>query len=199
MDEKRLEILERVSIIYMKYGIKSITMDDLARELAISKKTIYRYFKDKNQLVHSIIEMKIKMDQAICTNNAQQSISAIEEMFSVMRFVMENIGNINPTVFYDLQKYHPHTWKVIEDHKWIFVLNMITKNIERGIKEGVYRKNLITTIIAKQYVVSTDMIMNPSIFPWPEFQFDVLFKEIMEFQLNGMVNEKGRILLSKSL
>ena len=126
MDEKRLEILERVSIIYMKYGIKSITMDDLARELAISKKTIYRYFKDKNQLVHSIIEMKIKMDQAICTNNAQQSISAIEEMFSVMRFVMENIGNINPTVFYDLQKYHPHTWKVIEDHKWIFVLNMIT-------------------------------------------------------------------------
>lgn len=199
MDEKRLEILERVSSIYMKYGIKSITMDDLARELAISKKTIYLYFKDKNQLVHAIIEMKITMEQAICTNNAQQSTSAIDEMFLVTRSVMENMGNINPTVFYDLQKFHPQTWRIIEDHKWVFVLNMITNNIERGINEGVYRKNLITSIIARQYVASIDMTMNVAIFPWPAFQFDVLFKEIMKFQLNGMANEKGRILLSKSL
>jgi len=123
MDEKKLEILERAAAVYMKYGIKSVTMDDLARELGISKKTIYKFFSDKNELVSAIISMKVEMEQAVCSGCAQHAENAIESMMSVTKVVTENIGNINPTVFYDLEKYHSEAWGVIEKHKWSFVLN----------------------------------------------------------------------------
>lgn len=199
MNEKALEILERATQVYMKYGIKSVTMDDLAKELSISKKTIYKYYSDKPELVKAIIEMKVEMDQAICTNSAQQSENAIDEIILISKSVMENIGTINPTVFYDLQKFYPESWRVIHTHKWGYVLNMITVNIERGIKEGLYRKNLNAKIIGKQYVVANDMITNSEIFPWPEFKFEELFKEIIRFQLNGMVNDEGRKHLKEAI
>ncbi|MCO4813590.1 MAG: helix-turn-helix transcriptional regulator [Flavobacteriales bacterium] len=199
MNEKALEILERATQVYMQYGVKSVTMDDLAKELSISKKTIYKYYSDKPELVKAIIELKVEMDQAVCINSAQQSNNAIEEMISISKFVIDTIGSINPTVFYDLQKFYPEAWKIIQTHKWTFVLNMITINIERGIKEGLYRENLNAKIIGKQYVVSNDMITNTKIFPWPEFKFEELFKEIMRFQLNGMVNSEGRKHLKEAI
>ena len=128
MDEKRLEILERATSVYMKFGIKSVTMDDLARELGISKKTIYKYFDDKNDLVKSIIEMKVEMDRAVCINCQQQSENAIDGLINVSKFVVEHVGNVNPTVFYDLQKYYKEAWKIMEKHKWEFVLSMIRQN-----------------------------------------------------------------------
>ena len=141
MDEKKLEILERASAVYMKFGIKSVTMDDLSRELGVSKKTIYKYFADKNDLVKLIIEMKVQMDQAVCINCSNQSENAIEDLINVSKFVIEHVGNVNPTVFYDLQKHYKDAWNIIEKHKWEFVLSMIKDNIERGIKEGIYREH----------------------------------------------------------
>lgn len=191
MDEKRLEILERATAVYLKYGIKSVTMDDLARELGMSKKTIYKYFDDKNDLVKSIIEMKVEMDKAVCINCQQQSENAIDNLISVSKVVIEQVGNVNPTVFYDLQKYYKDAWQVLEEHKWDFVLSMITANIERGIKENIYRSNLKVEIIARLYVASTNDIMNSKIFPWPEFKFQVVFTEMIRHHIKGMANEEG--------
>lgn len=199
MDEKKLEILERATAVYMKFGIKSVTMDDLSRELSMSKKTIYKYFSDKTELVNDIISMKVQMDQALCINSTQQASNAIEDLLSITETVTENIGNINPIVFLDLQKHFPEAWGIIKRHKWDFVLATIQENIKRGIAEGLYRKEINPIIIGRQYVVSMDMIMNPEIFPWSEFRFEDLFTEVMRFQLNGMANEKGRELLKKTL
>ena len=199
MDEKRLEIIERASAVYMKFGIKSVTMDDLSRELGVSKKTIYKYFSDKNNLVKSIIEMKVEMDTAICINCSQQSENAIEELISVSKFVLEHFGNINPTVFYDLQKHYKDAWKILEDHKWHFVLNMIKTNIERGIKEGVYRDDLHVGVIARLYVASIENIMNSEIFPWPEFKFQEVFSEMIRLHLNGIANEAGIKYLKQTM
>lgn len=199
MDEKKLEILERASLVYMKYGIKTVTMDDLARELGISKKTIYKYFEDKNDLIRSIIELKTEMDKAICINCMQYSENAIDDLFSLSQVVIEHFNSINPTVFYDLRKYHPDAWEIMEEHKWKFVLEMISDNIKRGIKEGLYRKELNSEILSRLYVASTDAVLNASIFPWPEFKFQEVFSEMIELQLNGMVNEKGKKYLEQKL
>ncbi len=199
MEDKKTEIIDRTSAVYMRNGIKSVTMDDLARELGISKKTIYKHFEDKDDLVFSIIKKKISEEKQMCQISRDQSSNAIEEMIAVNKSVVENIGQINPSVFYDLQKYHIDSWKIIDNHKWNFVLEMMINNINRGKNEGVYRDDINPEIIGRQYVVSTDMIMNPEIFPWPAFKVDNLFNEIMRFQLNGMVNEKGRIILNKAL
>lgn len=199
MDEKRLEILERASAVYMKYGIKSVTTDDLARELGISKKTIYVHFNDKNDLVKSIIELKIEMDKAICLNCVQNSENAIDDLIQTGRLIADHIGNVNPTVFYDLQKYHADAWQIMETHKWDFVLNMIRDNIRRGIDEGIYREDVDVEVVSRLYVGSTDLILGGDAFPWPEFTFDRLFKEMVRLHILGMANAKGIKYLNKKL
>lgn len=191
MDEKRLEILERATAVYLKYGIRSVTMDDLAKELAISKKTIYKYFEDKNDLVKSIIELKVQMDQALCLNSVQQSENAIDDLINLSKLVIEHLNNVNPTVFYDLRKHYPDAWEVMTLHKWEFVLNQIRNNIQRGIDEGIFRQNLDVEVTARLYVGSTDMILSGEVFPWPEFKFQRVFTEMIRFHLRGMANEKG--------
>ncbi|MDX2362023.1 MAG: TetR/AcrR family transcriptional regulator [Crocinitomicaceae bacterium] len=197
MDEKKLEILERASHVYMKYGIKSVTMDDLARELGISKKTIYKYFEDKNDLVSTIIELKTEMDKAICMNYQQYAENAVDDLVNLIRLVVEHFNNVNPTVFYDLKKYHADAWEIMEKHKWSFVQSMIADNIRRGIEEGLYREGINAEIISKLYVSATDSIMDGGIFPWPEFKFQQVFSELIFFQLHGMVNDEGRKILNK--
>jgi TetR/AcrR family transcriptional regulator, cholesterol catabolism regulator len=177
--------------VFMKFGIKSVTMDDIARELAVSKKTIYKLFSDKNDLVRSIIEHKVELDRAECLHFQHNSENAVDALFNVSRFVIENLSNINPSVIYDLQKYHPDAWQIMVKHKWDFVLSMIRNNIERGIKEGVYRADMEVETIARLYVGSTDLIIGGDVFPWPEFKFDKLFHETVYFHIRGMANEKG--------
>jgi len=199
MEDKQLEILERASAVFIRYGIKSVTMDDLARELGISKKTIYKYFSDKNQLVQSIIEMKLSMDQALCKNNQLQSKNAIEDIISMSNLILEILNNVNPTVFFDIKKYHPEAWKLVNDHKWTFLLSVIKENIERGKNEGLYNLEMDTEIISRLYMSNMEVILNGTVFPWPEFQIQDLLKTKIKFHLYGIVNDKGREYLQNKI
>ena len=199
MEDKRLEILERASAVYMKNGIRSVTMDDLAKELGISKKTIYKYFEDKDDLIYSIIELKVEMDRALCTNSSQQSENSIDDLINLSKLIIEHVGNVNPNVFYDLKKYHSDAWELMKKHKWEFVLSMIRNNINRGIKEKIYRDDINEEIVARLYVGSTDMIMSGEVFPWPEFKFEELFREMIQFHIMGMASEKGMKYFKKRL
>lgn len=198
MNEKQLEIMERASAVYMKFGVKSVTMDDLAREMGISKKTIYQYFTDKNHLVNSIIDMKLGMEQAICRNATHISKNAIEGFIEMSKLVVEHLKKINPVVFYDLKKYHPEAWNKMEEHQHIFVRSLIKQNVEQGIQEKLYRENLNPEIISRLYVHSTAIIINGTLFPWPEFKFQEVYAEMIEFQLHGLLNENGRNFLSSN-
>merc|ERR1711907_268702 len=184
MDEKRLEILERATNVYMRLGIKSVTMDDLARELGISKKTIYKYFDDKSDLVRSIVQMKTEMDQAICMNCINQNGNAIDDLIQVSKLIAEHVGNINPTVIFDVKKYHPDAWQLMDNHRWDFVLNMISSNVEKGIRENLYRSDLNAEIIGRSYVASIDTLFNSDIFPWPKFTFQAIYSEMIRFHIH---------------
>lgn len=199
MDEKRLEILERASAVYMKYGIKSVTMDDLARELGISKKTIYKYFDDKSELVLSILELKVGMDQALCMNCEHTTENAIDHLLQISEMIVANIGKISPAVFFDLKKYHPEAWQRVEKHRMEFILNLIVGNVERGKKEGLYRANLNSGVIGRIYVGSVDLIFNVDYFPWPQFTFQEVYSQMIQFHIKGLVNNKGLIYLKQKL
>ena len=199
MDEKRLEILERASAVYMKYGVKSVTMDDLARELGISKKTIYKYFDDKSDLVRSIVEMKMAMDKAICMNCVNQSENAIDDLIQISKLIVEHVGNMNPSVFFDLKKYHPDAWQIVENHRWEFVLDMIISNVDQGIREKLYRDNLNAEVVGRLYVTNIDNIFNPDIFPWPKFTFQVVYTEMIRMHIKGLVNEDGLKYLKQKI
>lgn len=197
MDEKKLEIINRATTVFMRYGIKSITMDDLSRELGVSKKTIYKHFSDKNELVHATIEKSLQEERKNCEYCTANSENAIEALISISLSIVNHFQNINPTVIYDLRKYHSDTWKLINSYKMDFVLNNIKKNIERGIKEGLYRKNIKPEIISRVYVSTIELIFDNTIYPWPEFKLDTVLKEIRRFQIRGLASDKGIEYLNK--
>ena len=186
-----MELLERASTVFMKYGLKSVTMDDLCREIGVSKKTIYKYFEDKNDLVKTIIQFKIEMDRQGCTICANSADNAIESLVNISKFVIEQFGNVNPSVFLDLRKHYPAAWKLMKDHKWEFVLNHIRENIIRGKEENLYRENLNPEIISRYYVSSMDSIMDGEVYPFPEFKTDEILTEVLRFHIRGLANDNG--------
>lgn len=199
MNEKKIEIMEKASAVFMRLGIKSVTLDDLARELGISKKTFYKYFEDKNDLVRSIITAKTELDKAVCVTSINTSHNAIDSLYNISSNVINNFSNINPSVFYDLRKYHSDAWEIMHKHKDQFVKEMLINNVKRGIKEGLYREDLDPEIMARLYVTSTDALLDGTTFPWPNFKFEEVFFEIIKFQLFGMTSEKGRKYLIEQI
>lgn len=186
-----MELLERSSVVFMKYGLKSVTMDDLCREIGVSKKTIYKYFEDKNDLIISIIQFKVDMDKQTCMSCTKEASNAIEELVNISRFVIEHFTNMNPSVFLDLRKHYPEAWKHMHDHKWEFVLNNIRDNIIRGKQENLYRENLNPDIISRYYIAGMDIMMDGEVYPYPEFKTDEILTEILRFHIRGLANDNG--------
>lgn len=199
MDPKKLEILEKATGVFLKYGIKSVTMDDMAYELGISKKTLYVHFKDKSDLVEQIIAAKTAFDRQQCEVVLHESENAIDEMLRVSKWVAEMMQNIHPSVFYDLRKFHSKAWQLLHDHKWKFVKGTIQQNIVRGKAEGLYRDDLNNDIVATIYIASTDLISDGESFVQYNFTSNEAFQEIILFFLFGLVNEKGLIYLQEKL
>ena len=104
-------ILEAAEVLFFKYGIKSITMDDIAKHLAMSKKTIYLFFKDKNEVVETLMKEGLNKDKCELNDITKNSANVIEEVMNLMKHMGTMFGKVNPNIFYDLQKYHPNAWK----------------------------------------------------------------------------------------
>lgn len=173
-------------------------MDDLASQLGISKKTLYKYFEDKNDLINTIILRTLNFEEKMCYKIQSNSENALEALIKISKMVTQRLNNVNPAIFYDLQKHHNEAWQILEKHKWDFVLNAISQNIKRGIQEGIYRNDLNIEVISRLYIATMDVIMNSEIYRWPEFQFHELFKEIMRFQFHGIINENGKNYLKNN-
>ncbi|MCT4560930.1 MAG: TetR/AcrR family transcriptional regulator [Crocinitomicaceae bacterium] len=195
--EKREEILIGATNVFMSYGIKSVTMDDLARELGISKKTIYLYFKDKNDLIESILNEHLSKDQNRCIEVREDAENAIESFYKVISMVMENMGRIHPSVFYDLQKYHPKAWVKVEEHQTVFVREVIRRNIERGRQEGMYRADFDAEILAQMYVKLTDAAIRREIKDVQKDDLAHVFNEIISLIVHSMITEKGKQYISQ--
>ena len=194
-----MDLIERAGLLFMKLGIRSVTMENIANHLGISKKTLYNHFNDKNHLVREIIRVKIEQDQKICLSFVKNSVNAIDELLQMSKFVIETLRSINPTVFHDLQKSHPDAWEITVDHRWNFVYNQFVNNLQRGIDEDLYRKEIHKEIYARLYVVNIDAIIGGEVFPWPEFKFESVFQETLRIHIRAITNEEGLNYFKKHL
>ncbi len=201
MEEKLKFILEETSKHFIRYGIRSMSMDDVARQLGISKKTLYQYFADKKELVHSVI--KFHMDQ---TNNCFHNMkvepgNAIDILLRVSQILIEQMGQMNPSVKYDLSKYYPESFKNLMDYKRGQVLDHIERNLQQGIKEGLYRKDMNTRVIAYFYLIRMDqfMSMEPEDEKMKNINSAEILTELFIYHVRGIANEKGIEYLEKSL
>jgi len=177
--------------LFMTYGLKSISMDDISRKLGISKKTIYQYNEKKSHLIKKVLQNYLSKDQKKTLQIIENSEDAIDEYLSIARHIISNIRMMKPTIIYDLKKYYPESWLLIETDHFNFIRKVIVKNINRGVFEGLYRKDANAEIISKLYVGSSTTLADESIFPLQKFSKDQLFIELAKYHLHGIASEKG--------
>lgn len=190
-------LVEKVSELYMRYGIKSVTMDDVARHLGISKKTLYLYVKDKKELVELSVNHHLEKNIEAEKNLRDKKLSAIDELLEVYRFAGEMIKDVNPSYQYDLQKYYPYLCDRFNQFKRENLFEIIKGNLIRGISEGVYRKEINVEIIARMHAFrhfKSDDINREDV---ELMMHKETFKEIFLYHMHAIINDKGREILKQ--
>ncbi len=195
--EVKERILEKATDLFMRYGIRSITMDEIATSLGISKKTIYQFFKDKDELVFAVIEQETGENETECVDFRNNAVDAVHEIFLAVENLDELLRYTNPLVLYDLEKYHPRAYRKIKDFKVEFLHTATVENLRRGIEEGLYRSDLQKDIVARSRVESAFFVFNPDMFPHGKYSMSEVNFELAILFLHGVVSEKGKPLIEK--
>lgn len=190
-DKKEIELIEKCIEVFMRLGIRSVTMDDLAKNLGISKKTLYKYVSDKNELVEKAIRYKTSSEEQCITQYCETSNNAIDELFDISQRVLGHLQEVHPSIFFDLEKYYPSAWQALQEHKHTYVYSCIHKNLERGKKEGLYREDLNCAIIARTYVLRIDDLKSNDYFPNNEYSYGTIYLELFRYHVRGIASDKG--------
>lgn len=195
--ETKDRILKSTLELFFRFGIKSVTMDDIAKHLAMSKKTIYQFFRDKDEVVHTLLETELKRDMQEFTEIANTANNVVEEVFNHMKKMHDIFQHINPNIFYDLRKYHPKTWEMFHQFRTNFVLKQVYDALEKGKKDGLVRPDVNSEVVARLRVEEIDMGFNPSIFPPDKFRILDVHLTMTEHFLYGICTLKGHKLINK--
>jgi len=183
---------------FMQYGFRNVSMDDIASNLGMSKKTLYQHFTEKEELVAAALEFDIENNQKDCVRSTNTSNNAIAEVYDIIRVVAEQLRDMNPMVLFEMQKFHPKAFKRFQQHKDEFILKMIHQNLLRGIAEGLYREDINIEVLAKFRLESMMLIFNPEIFPFSKsYPLMDLMMIIGEHFLFGISTNKGYKLIQK--
>ncbi len=191
MEEKRVQFLTAASEIFMKYGIKSVTMDEMARQLGMSKKTIYTFVKDKNDLVEQCLELSHHEEECQIEGISEKYGNAIDELLATGELVASRLRSIHPSIFFDMQKYHPNVLKKFEAHKNTYVKGSIISNLERGKEQGLYRDNLNVEIIARMHLSFIDTLFGTGTFDRSSSTFSDIYFEYFRYHIRGIASEEG--------
>jgi AcrR family transcriptional regulator len=183
--------------LFLKAGIKSVTMDDIAKHLGMSKKTIYQFFKDKNELVIALVKKKLQDDEDQMCAIIGQSNNVIEEMINMMKCSEEIFSKINPIVIHDLQKYHPEAWKQFQDFKADVLIHTLEELLTKGIKQEYIRPDIDVKIMARMRVAQVEMGFNTALFPVTDFSPWKVQYQFLEHFNYGICTLKGYKLLNQ--
>jgi TetR/AcrR family transcriptional regulator, cholesterol catabolism regulator len=195
--EQRERILAKANELYFRYGIRSVTMDEIAGQCGISKKTIYQFFEDKDALVTAVMDTVINKTECECIMDQQKSDNAIHEVFLALDMVQAMFSTMNPTILFDVQKHHPKAFQRLALHKSDFFFSVIKKNIERGKLEGIYREDINSEILAKLRLETAFLPFNQDLFPKGRYHVAKLEQEITEHFVYGMATLKGQKFIQK--
>lgn len=192
--EKQIDnhiLLEEVLSLYSRLGIRSVTMDDISRQLGISKKTIYQQIVDKEDLVRSVVEYENSLSHKLTEQFRESGINAIDQLIEVNGVMHAARTKHSPTFYYDLKKYHP---KIFAD--WIRkkrerMYSLLIRNMVRGKKEGLYRADLNHHIIARLYLARMEMLNSTDVIEDEEIKSMDFFREILIYHIHGICNSRG--------
>ena len=193
----RDNILKTASDMFLNYGFKSVTMDDIANKMGISKKTIYQHFKNKTKLVEattmSMFNLISQGIDCICTLEK----NPIEELYDIKKLVMDLLKDEKSSPLYQLQKYYPQIFLILKKKQFDLMQDCVKENLERGIKQKLFRENLDIDFISRIYFCSIIGIKDKDLFPHEQFSMNMLMEHYLEYHIRGISTQKGLEFLSK--
>ena len=193
--ETKQRIQKAAHDLVMQYSIRSVSMDDIAANLGMSKKTIYQYFKDKDELVEAVVDDIIETNQCACNDDIDKAENAVHEIFLVMDMMAEMFKSMNPSILYDMQKYHPAAFAKFKKHKNEFLYNVCIQNLQRGVKEELYRPEIAIDILCRYRVETMFIPFNPEFQQSLKHGLAKIEEEIIVHFLFGLVSLKGYKLI----
>lgn len=200
MSEIKDKILTEAELLFMRYGFKSITMDDVARELGVSKKTLYQFFSDKNDLVNQCVEHYLEtMNNMCCSVIDNKELDAIGVMMQISEQMNAMIRQVNPSSMFDLKKYFKPAWDKLEADRRSFIKRVIQDNILLGVKKGLYRKDLDAETVSRIYIYLVGFLTNPDNYDQEGMDIKEMHLEIVKYHLRSICTPKGHELLDEKL
>lgn len=195
----REKIIHRATELFLTLGFKSVTMDDIANELGISKKTIYVHFENKTKLVESsTVEMFEIISHGIdCICELKKD--PIEEIYDIKQLVMEHLKNEKSSPYHQLQKYYPKIFNSLRSKQYRLMEDCVADNLKRGIALGLYRSNLEIEFISKMYFTSIMALKDKQLFPLKNYSMTSLMNLYLEYHVRGICTPKGLEVLSKTI
>ncbi len=175
----------------MSHGIKSITMDDIAKRLKMSKRTLYELFENKSNLVRMVVEKNIEDEKLLVKKHIRESENAIDVMVNISKTMIQMYKDSHKSVLQDLKKYHNEVWKMIDDFHNNYILFAVKQNLERGIKEGLYRKEIKPNILAAFYIIQLQLFSDLSNFKLKKEKHEELIKQFFDYHIYGILSIEG--------
>jgi AcrR family transcriptional regulator len=190
-DEKEERIIRESTAIFKRFGIKSVNMDDLATQLGVSKKTLYKYVSDKDELVHRVFEFHALQEDCEIQQITERNLNAIDESYEIMRMVLNMVRDLHPSVLYDMKKYHPEIMHKMQCTRDDIIATTLRKNMEKGVQEGYYRDDIRPDFIASLYVSAVESIIEQLAGNESTASFKDLYLELFRYHIRGIASEKG--------
>lgn len=190
MDDKMNMILDTTESLFKRYGIRSISMEDISKELGMSKKTLYQFVENKPDLIEKFLQYMLKKSNS-CVTDDSSGMNAIDILLQVSIKVSKEIEDVNPVIAFDLEKFYPALYRSFVMAKREHVYLKIKENLEQGAAEGLYRTDIDFDLVAKLYVQKLIDIHNPDFLSSVDFNVEKVFQVMFDNHIRGISNTSG--------
>jgi len=197
LDEKFIPMLERITEMFLEYGIKNLNMDDISRKLGISKKTLYRFVDNKESLVAKIFEYENHKGKLFFDSLAQKPLNAIEKLFEVSIHVHQRMKHFNPMLVFELKKYYESLFENHMAEICSFLQIKMRMNLEQGISERLYRSDVNIDLAVTLYVNSLVEMHNMGFAKVNNVSIEQIFEVLFEHHIRAISTAEGLAYFEK--
>lgn len=197
--EVRDKIVEKAGELYMQYGIRTVTMDDIAGQLSISKKTIYQFFKDKGELVNTVAGIHLKIEEQRFIGLTDAGENAVHELILLSSCLRESMKEMKMNLMHELQKFYPKAWKMYEEFKGNVLKESIMAVIIRGQKEGLFRKEINAELMAIMRIEQVQTFIIGNLLPRNTYSLEAVQMQLFDHFIHGLFTIEGHQLFNQYL
>lgn len=184
-------ILQKGAELFFRYGVKTVTMDSIATDLGISKKTIYQHFPDKDSIVYEVVKSFIEQDLKKWEELDKLYPNVIEKIFKSFEMTKDLFTQMNPRLLYEIQKYFPNAYELFSDHGEKCIHENLIADFKKGAQIGYFRNDIDFELLARLRMAEVNLVFNPDFYPnnkLPLFETQLVLLDIF---MRGILTENG--------